>query len=128
MSNDNVIYVVTQGSYSDYHICGVFDDQRLAERMADKLCGDVETYHLNPFAAEIRSDLYGYKVLMDRQGNVIEARRWTFNTMDAQGYHTIWHDDRLFNHCWAKDEQHAIKITNEVRIQLIASNQWPEEE
>jgi len=28
---------------------------------------------------------------------------------------------------WAKDEMHAVKIANERRVQLIASNQWEPE-
>ena len=31
----------------------------------------------------------------------------------------------MYTHCWAKDEQHAIKITNERRTRIIAENCWP---
>ena len=29
---------------------------------------------------------------------------------------------------WATDKEHAIKITNEHRIGLLAANKWPEKE
>jgi len=31
---DKIIYIVTRGSYSDYHILGVFDDKAKAESVA----------------------------------------------------------------------------------------------
>jgi hypothetical protein len=38
------IYVVTEGEYSDYHICGVFTKEKKAERYAYLIGGDVEEY------------------------------------------------------------------------------------
>ena len=48
--NEKEIYVVTEGSYSDYHICGVFTDKEKAENFVNiynKYSGDyaeIETY------------------------------------------------------------------------------------
>jgi len=32
--------------------------------------------------------------------------------------------NNLFNYCFAKDKKHAIKVTNELRIRLIAEDTW----
>ena len=34
----NIVYVVTEGSYSDYHICAVFDNKEMAEKFIKKYC------------------------------------------------------------------------------------------
>lgn len=31
-------------------------------------------------------------------------------------------------YCWAKDKEHAVKIANEKRTVLVATNQWVEKE
>ena len=38
------IYVVTEGEYSDYRICGVFTKEKKAERYAYLIGGNVEEY------------------------------------------------------------------------------------
>jgi len=139
------IYVVTEGEYSDYHIVGVYDDKALAEQAADIDEGDVKTYTVNEHADLISQGLKPYKVYMDRDGNVDrdgntggQPRR-----VDVSGGTTVFHvwmardligysrarggpiyrdvGLRLRATVWARDEQHAVKIVNEKRAQLIAA-------
>ena len=42
-----MIYVVTKGVYSNYHIVGVYDDEIIAEKVADAIGARVEEYELN---------------------------------------------------------------------------------
>lgn len=46
MKKDNVIYVVTGGEYSEYHIVGVFESSEKALAKAKSVGGRVEPYHL----------------------------------------------------------------------------------
>ena len=55
-----MIYVVTKGVYSDYHIEGCFSDKEKAERYAVSIGGEVETYEDG-----VKSDLVTWQVLMN---------------------------------------------------------------
>lgn len=59
MSN---IYVVTTGSYSEYDIKGVFDNEGLANNYALQWCDSrIETYQLNPANPYADKIANGYK-------------------------------------------------------------------
>ena len=61
---------------------------------------------------------------MERDGTV------TYSSMDYQEIdsfkegHELISIRKLQNNCWAKNLKHAVKITNDLRGQLIAMNQW----
>lgn len=134
------IYVVTSGSYSDYHIVAVYDNKELAEKHKDLLRdgNDVEEYVLNEDADLAQRGLKEFNVRMLRDGEVEMASQWDIgrgeeecNLEDDEQYY--WKNGEkivtasykvLRVKCFAKDKQHAIKIANEKRIQLIAANQW----
>jgi len=122
-----IIYVCTQGDYSDYHIAGVFDDEKLARKFAAHFHCEVEEWPLNPFELELRNDYFPYFVRMSKDGKVIDVYReesdYGFQP-DEKRYGPDIHGN-LYNKCWAKNKEHAIKITNEKRAQLLAMNQWP---
>lgn len=127
------VFIVTQGEYSDYHICGVFDKKELAEQFIsafedDRGYGDkmeIEEWNLNPHEFELCSGLKPYFVRMDINGNSIEpveiGGTYGFSGVDRYGFDI---HKNLCNHCFAKDPKHAIKITNELRTRLIAEDKW----
>jgi hypothetical protein len=126
------IYVVTAGDYSDYHICGVFDSLPNANH-AKKLFGEgcrVEIYKINKIPKSPK-DMFFYRVTMDRDGNTKycfnEGIENGGNTKDRINGSRDYIDDynRLVCYLWAKNEKHAVKITNERRTQLIALNKYP---
>ena len=51
------VYLVTVGSYSDYHVVGVYTDKHLADRLAQSLDVEVEVYPVNPKAHELNQGL-----------------------------------------------------------------------
>ena len=122
-----LIYIVTEGEYSDYRILAVFDKREYAE----EFCGDdswrgIEEYVVNPtvFGDERYS---AFKVIMQKNGDsevedgdIREADRKndTFEARMGRG------PDPILN-CtvMARDKQHAVKIVNERRTQLI--DRWP---
>ena len=129
------IYIVTQGEYSDYRICGVFDDKDLAGKFITSFNSPsyhdvmmIEEWNLNPYAPELKEGHKPFFVRMKKNGDTIEIE-----LRDApygfDGGATTEKFDMLKNiqvYCFAKDKQHAVKITNERRVQLIALNKWPD--
>jgi hypothetical protein len=129
------IYVVTQGYNEDYHICGVFDSEPLAKRFIETFSSaqqwdfmGIEEWKLNPHKLEIGKGYKPFFVRMSKEGDMIEINEsnsiYGFNDYrDGENWGFDFFDN-LFNHCFAKDEKHAIKITNELRTQLIAEDKW----
>lgn len=123
------IFVATEGYYSDYHIVAIFSTKELAEKFIGDVTtnpfNEIELYDLDPFEEQLRQGLFAYYVRMDRQGNTTSAVRED----DVARPPEIEHGrGNLFisGDVWATDQQHAIKIVNEKRTQLIANNEWPD--
>ena len=129
------VYVVTSGEYSDYGLDGVFSSRELAQKHIDTLTFDggrcefneILELELDPNKAELISGRVPFQVDMRKDGGIFNIER-----SDSYLYsQSIWNPCRsdemiLRVYCAAKDEKHAIKITNEKRAQLIALNKWEE--
>ena len=120
------VYVVTEGSYSDYRICGVFDSKELAEKFTksfEKDLMEIEEYTLNPFLKEINEKYKAYFVRMTSEGKCLDVRLIdSFSCLDPKYSFDV--KKNLYCSVFAEDEKHAIKIVNEYRIQILASNTW----
>ena len=121
------IYVVTKGEYSDYSVYGVFSDELLAKKYAELLSdpdwdtAQVETYELNKMP-DFPANKLPFTVEMDIDGNTpFGVKR---SSLDDFEKHYFFSVGCLVIDVWATDEQHAIKIANEKRVQLIAENKW----
>ncbi len=126
------VWVVEQGSYSDYSVLGVFSTKENAE----SACALVNTpdayekasvaeWQFDPGVAERRRGLVHYCVTMRNDGSVVQSH--------AERNHIAIDGDLFMDgnvklgmkaktivvHCWAKSDIHAIKITNERRIGYI---------
>ena len=127
------VYIVTAGSYSDYHIAGVFTDKALADRFASKhRWGDAEvgTWQVNPVEEQLHSGREPYVVYIDKEGKVSCEMDWNaISDVQEYGVRSDGYDGygRLRLVVFAKDEQHAAKIANERRTQIIANNMWGKE-
>ena len=136
------IWVIEQGSYSDYRVVGVFSSKVNAEVVKGKLSvsfGEEPTiaeWTLDPAVDEINAGLTVWLGAMLRDGTVEQCVPWEINGYDLNEDLRIWErasapaykgqgiQDCLHGKVWAKDAEHAIKIFNEKRVQLIASNKW----
>lgn len=54
----------------------------------------------------------------------LAGEAWIWRRSTAAAYRGKGVPDALSATVWAKDEAHAVKITNEHRTQMIASGQW----
>lgn len=125
------VFLVTRGDYSDYRVCAVFTDKKLAQKYIDSFKEgrkrfSIENYKLNPFSKELKADYKPYFLRMKKDGTCIEIyikdSSYGFEGEDNDIGFDIHKNMHLS--VFAKDEKHAIKIANEKRVQLIAENRW----
>ncbi len=140
------VWVVEQGSYSDYRVVGVFSTEAFARTVASAINGPegeekyedatCSEWELNPGIDGLRKGYKPYLVQMQKDGtadrvesrdvsgyeiggNVQMWRRSTAPAYEGQGI-----ADVLLATVWAKDERHAVKIANEHRTRMIADGTW----
>jgi len=131
------LYVVTRGEYSDYRVVAIFDDKKMAEWFATMVqqVNDIEEYELNPHAEAVREGFGFYRVEMGRNGDVLTATEdtigWSYIPPPSVRAERWNHAEKkpageliLIVFTFARDAKHAIKIANEQRAQIIASNNW----
>ena len=80
LDEENVVWIVTEGEYSDYHICAVFNNKELAKAFSDEQ-HNIERWTLNK---ENRNTTY-YEVVLDGDGEIINTERKSGNLRGAVG-------------------------------------------
>jgi hypothetical protein len=139
MAKKKTIWVLDEGSYSDYHVIGVFSSKENAAYIQNIVGGDYHEDELDPGVDALRKGYIRYNVVMLRDGTVerierqnaiscydIEDRNKFFlwQRTKAPAYAGKGIPDALQANIWAKNDKHAIKICNEYRTQMIANNEW----
>ena len=118
------LLLVAAGYYSDYHLCGIYSTQEKAE-YAKKLydADEIEEYALDELPVHPKGMLL-FSVSMKKDGDDSHVyQRDASEAEDADEWQPLGNPTERFEfHMWAKDEEHAIKIANERRVQLIANN------
>jgi hypothetical protein len=108
------IYVLTEGSYSDYHIVGVYSTKELAQE-AESLYSDsmIEEYSLD-YIPEHPPGMSAWFVrisngkLDDLYTNQVNPFNVTVPSEDEYKYYNG--ETGYFVYCWAVDKEHAEKI------------------
>lgn len=124
------VYIVTTGRYSDYSIIAVFDSMELAQAFIDSNdfgsdINDIEEYELNPNKTDLAAGRKGFEIEMNKDGTTICCN---MNRSYSHKPNNIYFRFNLMClDCYADDDQHAIKIANEKRVQILALNRWGEE-
>jgi hypothetical protein len=151
------VYVVTKGSYSDFHVDQIFSSKEKAENyiklvnnkynVYSHVNSDIEEYELDPDTTLPKS-LHKFKtfyhVEMDRDGNTISCHHEgydVFKPEDSQEHYRLWlrkdynEETGKFEYPYtlngydvnANDEKHAIKKMGEKRQYLLRIGKWPEQ-
>ena len=119
------VYIVTDGEYSSYHIEAVFSTRDAAQKFIDarQCTRDVE---IEEYELDVGDQTGPLTVLcMDRQGE-----SWGHHTIESRRpitCHNLDHwlgRDVLRVHVATGDHAQAIKVANEIRGQLIATEVW----
>lgn len=120
-----MIYVLTSGIYSDYHVVGVFSTKENAEFAA----AEMDLYEPNIEGYEIDQTAITYfEVGMDVDGKVL----YVFEQHELGDFTEGWdlqsrggmYPKSIENRVVAKDKKHAVKLTNDLRARLIADETW----
>ena len=128
---NDVVYVVTEGTYSDYHICGIFTTQENAEEYISVFFKDdrwseyrIEEHDLNPYMAKFEEGLKPYFVRIDKEGKIdkVETTRFTDDQTHKVRFSSF--NEYMIVYCWARDPEHAIKIAGERRTRVLAADAW----
>lgn len=130
------VWLLCVGEYSSYRVVAVFDDARKkqAERIAEMIGGSVDgPYSLNGFEAQcppIGMKFFEVDIRRDGKATVRLGRVLDENGKRQETYnHLFTHDNRpherrshwlLVCRLYAKSEEHAVKIANELRVQILA--------
>lgn len=118
------LFVVTSGEYSDFKISGIYSSKEKAE-WARKLFAtenQIEEWELDSIPIH-PSGMLLFMVRMEKSGMVRD-----FGTVNASDKLPHWSPaieiPAVDFVVWARDIEHATKIANEKRTQLIASGEW----
>lgn len=125
------VYVVTDGEYSDYHIVAIFTDKKAAnEYNKEMLLNENSVLTMETDVVEKSPvGLYPYEVYMEYDGAVKILRRMSIdNFKPGETLLNFKNGEKIENYLsarvYAKNEEHAVKIVNEKRTQMIARNEW----
>lgn len=129
-----IIYVLTAGDYSDYHIVAVAETKERAEKLKEKLqpfnryCDiEIEEYDTEQYSDGL-NDRPAWAVFFNVNGAAVGMNR-----MDIWAYMDMCDDHCRVkvNYCTkdlrvlvcAEDERHALKAASEIRAQYLMDNQ-----
>lgn len=119
------LYVVTVGTYYDYHIVAIFDDEVKAKNFIEDMdCAQITPWELNNPGNVIRNGKFEYFVRMQKDGNVKYIEKLDNITLEKTESIFYVIEGLLTGHAMAIDKKHAIKIANEERLQMLANNEW----
>ncbi len=116
----SMVYIVSDGSYSDYHILGIYDtaEKAASAREIYNADNDVQEMELN-FVPESPPGLVSWHVNIQKDGCTAKAcRRGPLDPGEGEPLFDV--NQIMTIAVWAKDETHAIKVANEKRIQALA--------
>jgi hypothetical protein len=126
--------------YPSKEIAGIFTELESAQVFIDSFDHyegrtiRIEEYILNPFLTELRYGYNCYFLRMKKDGECFEVGLADSPPNTCLDYDPNWFpkfgfdvNGDLFCHTYARDEQHAVKICNKERLQLIAQNKWPQD-
>ena len=133
-----MVYVVTRGSYSDYTIIAVFSSQEKADKFLEdnpgvkRDDGDVTEWSIDQEYVTVPPGMRYFQIEMLRDGTVKHihdhTEKWSgdYHSEKSAVYSPSLGEEHqhLYVCCFARDEQHAVKIANEKRAQSIANGEW----
>ena len=129
-----IVYVVTSGTYSDYHIAGVYDNKEAAENYAFNMgatdWAEVEEYEMGSHCKRKGAMWCGF---MCRDGTVdnAESGRACDNECilyypddDYEVYGHAKGNPYIYFRLRVPTLEHAVKIVNEKRAEMVATDFW----
>jgi len=122
------IYVVTDGEYSDYHICGIYFTKKKAKDAKNfwMARNDIEEHETGKLP-EHPDGCVLFKIIMNKDGSVFDVAQVSpYYCSNDFVYEPSGHGDMVFK-VWAIDEQGAINNVEVLRVELLAKNKWEDD-
>lgn len=125
------IWLVTEGEYSGYRVLAGFSTKELAEACVAKGLGeDIAECEVDPEVPNPPSGMRVWHVQLDSDGNLpvyggrtshpYVGANYIGTKLKKTEYHGRSGGGAYVFTCWARDAEHAIKIANELRAQVIS--------
>ncbi len=125
-----MIYVITRGSYSDYHICAVASTQERAEQLRKMYTDRYDTANIEEYEIDIPSDEYYNKtptlyweVILKQDGDLIYIRTYydepNQSVIIQEGRYN-WRETFIISNIQANTQEEAKKIAYDKRAQYLA--------
>ena len=125
-----MIYVITRGSYSDYHICAVASTQERAEQLRKMYTDRYDTANIEEYEIDIPSDEYYNKtptlyweVILNQDGDLIYIRTYydepNQSVIIQEGRYN-WRETFIISNIQANTQEEAKKIAYDKRAQYLA--------
>jgi len=131
------VWLVSVGEYSDYRVLYIFDENhRIEAAEAAELIGgrmEEDAFELNSFLPDKPpAGMRFFVVEMNKSGHAEFSQRFLLtdegklretkyfvrtHKTDPIKRKSYW---RLYVYLYARDKQHAVKIANEIRVQILA--------
>jgi hypothetical protein len=123
------VYIVTAGSYSDYHIEAVFSEKEFAEKYVEVAKGLLGS---NDFGVEEwcldlpEKEWVLTSVHMSRDGEVKHVAQ-DLDTNAVEGFACFDYENNLVWYVRTRDKERAVKVVNEKRVIILAHDLWSRE-
>ena len=140
MSEKKRIWLLTIGEYSSYYVGAIFDDEhkKEGEQVAELIGGKIEEEPklLNVFEhEEVPAGLKFYELTMTSDGSLVDAVKILTPLLRDDG---TWRNEHYWlvsghnsslvpkHHWWltvqiySKNQEHAIKVADEIRVQILS--------
>ena len=125
-----MIYVITRGSYSDYHICAVASTQERAEQLRKMYTDRYDTANIEEYEIDIPSDEYYNKtptlyweVILKQDGDLIYIRTYydepNQSVIIQEGRYN-WRETFIISNIQENTQEEAKKIAYDKRAQYLA--------
>jgi hypothetical protein len=131
------VYAVSQGSYSGYHIEGIYSTRERAQQYIDYCKAaagpdgfydeqSIEEYILDEHTTALERSQSFYWVRIRTSGEVIEVSKekpssWRENKLVSEPFENNGKDSHLLFELWADDVTHAVKQASDLRAAWIGS-------
>ena len=126
----NTVYVITKGSYSDYHICAVASTQERAEQLRKMYSGYSEAANIEEYGIDIPSDEYYnenptlyWEVILKQDGNLIYIQTYydkPNQSVTIKEGRWNWQGSFIVSNIQADTQEKAMKIAYDKRAQYLA--------
>lgn len=109
----------------------IFEDEEIAKKFIVTICNCSSEYYiieipLNLYIEVLTKNFKPYHVIISKEENMLKVKKGDISLFDR--YSIISHgfnfDDNLVVNCFARDENHAIEIAKQKRLEILENNSW----